>query len=128
MTAEYLPVHVEAVHGHAYAVRVPGQHTQPMPAVRPYVPQPCRCDEHKYGQNPGTDAMLYVGPDAVHLMINSAIRDGRYEDLRADYARKLHGVHADFDAAGHHARRTLAPAIEAWQRWRVAEDAKAAAA
>ncbi len=88
----------------------------------------CRCPDCKYGRRPGNDAVLYAGEDAMLLMINSAIRDGRYEDTRADYERRLHSVHADFDAAWHHARRTLEPAIRAWQRWRAAEDAKQVAA
>ena len=48
----YEPVHDPAVHGHAYAVRVPGQDTQPFTAVRPADLPPCRCAECQAGRNP----------------------------------------------------------------------------
>ena len=44
---------------------------------------PCRCDEHKYGQRPGNGLILHTGPDVVNLMIDRALRDGRYEDIEA---------------------------------------------
>jgi hypothetical protein len=121
----YEPAHVEAVHGHAYAVRVPGQHTQPMPAVtphgRPSVSRPaddeaCRCPEHKYGRRPGTDAVLYSGPDAVMLLTHAAIRDGRYEDIGADFDEVQHSIHASFDASERRFARALAPVWRAVQR------------
>lgn len=91
-------------------------------------PEPCRCDQHKYGQRPGTDAVLYAGPDAVTLTINSAIRDGRYEDIGADFDAVQHRAHAGFDASMRRIRRTLEPAVRADQRFQAAQAAKAAAA
>ena len=78
--------------------------------------QPCRCDQHKYGHRPGNDAVLYSGPDAVLLMINAAIRDGRYEDIHADFDAVQHSVHADFDASARRFARALQPAVRAWHR------------
>jgi hypothetical protein len=92
----------------------------------PAPPRPCRCDEHKYGHRPGNDAVLYAGPDAVLLMINSAIRDGRYEDIPADFDRVQHGVHARFDAAERQFARALQPAVRAWHRLNDARTAAAA--
>ena len=90
MSADYLPVHDPAVHGPAYAVRVPGRHTQPFAAVRPYAPQAgpcppeaCRCDEHKYGQVPGRGTILHAGSETVGMLVDRAVRDGRYEDIEA---------------------------------------------
>jgi hypothetical protein len=134
MTASYEPAHDPAVHGPAYAVKESGHDTQPFTAVRPFLtaghpPNPgCRCDEHKYGQRPGTDAVLYTGPDAVMLLIHGAIRDGRYEDVHAYADEAQHAIAARFDAVERRYQRTLAPAIRAWQRWRAAEDAKQEAA
>jgi hypothetical protein len=91
-----------------------GQPPEPPPPMEP--PGPCRCDEHKYGHRPGADAVLYSGPDAVLLLINGAIRDGRYEDVHAYADAVTHSVHADLDAAERRIRRTLAPAVQAWQR------------
>lgn len=88
--------------------------------------EPCRCDNHKYGQRPGCDAVLYSGPDAVLLMINAAIRDGRYEDIHAWLDQKRHDDHAKLDAAERQTRRTLAPAIRAWQRFNAARRGVAA--
>jgi hypothetical protein len=129
MSAGYLPVHDAAVHGPAYAVKEPGRDTQPIAAVRPAgtrpaSDEPCRCPEHKYGHRPGTDAVLYSGPDAVMLLTHAAIRDGRYEDIGADFDAVQHRAHARFDASERRTARTLAPAIRAWQRWRNTEDAK----
>ena len=111
----YEPAHNVAVHGHAYAVKATGQDTRPFTAVRPD-PEPCRCDEHKYGQRPGAGAVLYSGPDAVMLLIHGAIRDGRYEDIGADFDRVQHGIHAEFDASERRFARTLAPAWQAFLR------------
>jgi hypothetical protein len=116
MSADYLPVHDPAVHGPAYAVKRPGTSTQPFPAVRPYVPQPCRCDQHKYGHRPGADAVLYSGADAVMLLTHAAIRDGRYEDVGAYADQVQHSIHASFDASERRFARALAPAWRAWQR------------
>ena len=76
----------------------------------------CRCPDCKYGRRPGNDAVLYAGPDAVMLLIHSAIRDGRYEDVHAYADEAEHAIAAKFDASERNARRTLAPAIRAWQR------------
>jgi hypothetical protein len=81
----------------------------------PQVPW-CRCPNCKYGQNPGADAVLYAGPDAVMLFIHAAIRDGRYEDVHAYADEAEHAIAAKFDAVERNARRTLAPAVRAWQR------------
>ena len=127
MSADYLPVFDPDIHGHAYAAKHPGQDTRPFAAVRPYVqpatPPQCRCDAHKYGRNPGTDAVLYAGPDAVMLMVNAAIRDGRYDDIGADIDARQHSIHADFDAVGRRFGRKLAPV---WQQ--IAAASKQAAA
>lgn len=131
MSADYLPVHDPDVHGRAYAVKQEGHDTQPISAVRPYLPvaavtpASCRCDQHKYGQRPGADAALYAGEDAVMLLIHGAIRDGRYEDVHAYADEAEHAIAAKFDAAERRSRRTLAPAIRAWQR---ADEARRAAA
>ena len=70
-------------------------------------PRPCRCDDCKYGQRPGADAVLYTGADAVYLLERAAIRDGRYEDAQA-FGTKVHlGRMADFDAHHEHVRQTL---------------------
>jgi hypothetical protein len=124
MSADYLPVHDPAVHGPAYAAKRQGQDTHPFAAVRPYVQQPCRCDYHKYGQPPGTDAVLYAGPDVVHLLERAAIRDGRYVDARAYANHVLATLHAKCEAADLQTRLTLEPAWQALQRWRQAEDAR----
>ena len=62
----------------AEAIRVPGY----MPAPEP---QPCRCDEHKYGKRPGAGIVLYAGPDTVDMLCAMAVRDGRYEDIRGSF-------------------------------------------
>lgn len=86
----------------------------------------CRCDEHKYGQLPGTEAVLYAGPDAVALYINAAIRDGRYEDVPAYADQAQHSIHASFDAAERRFRRALGPAVQAWHRADAARKGQAA--
>lgn len=121
------------VHGHHYAVKVPGYDTQPFAAIKPYPPclcdkcqwamnvaggfdGECRCDQCRYEQRPGADAVLYSGPDSVLLSIFAAIRDGRYADIHAEADEAQHAIHASFDAAERRTRRTLAPALRAWQR------------
>lgn len=47
--------------------------------------QPCRCDDCKYGQQPGKGVVLYIGPDAIQLQIEQAHRDGRYLDTEAAF-------------------------------------------
>ena len=91
--------------GLARAAKETGKDTVTFGAVRH--DQPCRCDEHKYGQRPGTDAILYAGQDVVYLMERAAIRDGRYEDAEAFGARVHRGRLADFDAHFEHVRQTL---------------------
>jgi hypothetical protein len=92
-------------------VPVAAERLEPLPATEPE-PQACRCDDCKYGKTPGTGAVLYAGPDAVHLRERAAIREGRMEDATA-YGVQAHlHVNADFDAAAHHIRATLAAGWE----------------
>ena len=117
------------LHDRPVAVKHPGYDTHPFAAVRPYapqnacVPETCRCDEHKYGHRPGTDAVLYAGPDAMALVERAAIRDGRYEDALAYADHIAAELHAKCEAAAFSTRRTLEPAwepIDAWRRGRAA--------
>ena len=89
--------------------------------VHPHVPQDCRCDEHKYGHTPGTDAVLYSGPDVVHLLERAAIRDGRYVDAHAYANHALALLHAKCEAADMQTRLTLEPmwrALNQLAAWR----------
>ncbi len=99
------------------------KHERPVAAARPYVQQP----RPEHARHPGTEAVLYAGPDAVLLMILAAIRDGRYEDIHAYADEAQHAIHARFDAVQRHARRTLAPAVRAWQRADAARKGQVAA-
>ena len=76
--------------------------------------EPCRCDEHKYGKNPGTDAVLYAGSDAVDLMILAAKRDGRYEDIDAGFDAVQARAHVAFNAS---ARKFSAALLPVWRRY-----------
>jgi len=82
MSADYLPVHDPAVHGHAYAVKVTGRDTVAFAAIRDE-DEACRC-----GKCPGTDpdekgALLSCGPGVVSKMWRTRIRNGEWDDIRA---------------------------------------------
>ena len=72
----------------------------------------CGCDECEH-KEPGTDAMLYMGPDATWLLIVANIRDGRYEDIQAWIDQRQHANQAAFDATERRVRKALAMA---WYR------------
>jgi hypothetical protein len=58
--------------------------TTPISAVITEPAQPCRCDQHKYGQpRPGSGVLLYAGPGGEDLRWNMHIREGWYEDVCA---------------------------------------------
>jgi hypothetical protein len=65
------------------------QSTAPIPAARPgparpEPAQPCRCDEHKYGQQqPGSGVLLWTGAGGEDLRWHMHIQEGWYEDVCA---------------------------------------------
>ena len=88
------------------------------PQEAPAPPSPCRCDTCKYDQRPpGADAVLYSGPDAMHLFERAAIRDGRYVDACAYANHVVAQLHAKCEAAEFQTRLTLETAWRAWQRF-----------
>lgn len=80
----------------------------------------CRCDQCKYGHAPGTDPVLYTGPDSVRIMIRSAVRDGRYEDIPAYADAAVARAHLALNDAARRIRRDMEHAILAVGPERVA--------
>ena len=82
----------------------------PAPAPVPVRGVPgCRCPECEKlnASAPGTEAVLYPGPDAAWLSERAAIRDGRHVDAMAYADEAELSIAASFDAASRHVRRTL---------------------
>lgn len=77
------------------------------------LPPPPRRDQPR---KPDLAAVLYAGDDAVELFERAAIRDGRREDVAAYADRAWTLVTAEFEQARLAARRTLEPAVKAWQQ------------
>lgn len=83
---------------------------------RPYVPDPCRCDQCKYGQRPpepGKDALLYYGPGVVDRTWQARVRTGQWDDIPAAFDTATARVHLaaaggsrkicrDIETEGHH--------------------------
>ncbi len=82
------------------------------PSSLPAVPA-CRCEQCRYGRRPAADAVLYAGPDAVHLLERAAIRDGRYEDIHAGFDAARARAHVGLNAAERNFTAALAPV---WRR------------
>ena len=121
MSADYLPVHDPAVHGPAYAVRVTGQHTQPFPAVRPYVvaplpalhgqyEQPCPygCPVHPSPLGGDPRALLYAGPGIADRTWQARVREGAWDDIPAELDAAHARVHLPAIKRNRNIRRDLA--------------------
>jgi hypothetical protein len=114
----YQPAHVEAVHGHAYAVKAPGQHTQPMPAVtlkpeaRQYE-QPCEFGCPVRPQVPGGDprALLYAGPGIAIRNWEAKVREGAWVDIPGEFDAAHARVHMPAIKVNRHIRRDLSNGV-----------------
>jgi hypothetical protein len=82
------------------------------PSQVPAVPA-CRCEWCRYGRRPAADAVLYAGPDAVHLLERAAIRDGRYEDIPAGFDAVGARAHVGLNTVERRFAAALAPV---WRR------------
>lgn len=71
----------------------------------------CRCDQCKYTSTPGTDAVLYTGPDTVRISIRAAVRDGRYEDIPAYCDAAVARAHLSLNDTARRIRRNMEHAI-----------------
>ena len=135
--AGYLPVHDPAIHGHAYTVRVPGQHTQPMPAAtlkpeaRQYE-QPCPFGCPVRPQLLGGDprALLYAGPGIAARNWETKVREGAWVDIPGEFDAAHARVHMPAIKVNRHIRRDLSNGVHhlgamfaAHPDWRTDEDA-----
>ena len=65
MTATYEPAHNEAVHGHAYAAKRPGEDTHPFASARPYVQQPTEVVPVHHAPSCGSCGETFAGDRAA---------------------------------------------------------------
>lgn len=75
--------------------------------------EPCRCDACKYGHAPGAGAVLDMRPGVSRRLELSAIRDGRYDDIDAEFDEVQAHYVTGFAAAARNFARAMEPLRQA---------------